>query len=39
MYNCLSLQPDLKNTARGKRKSEEKMGRMLTKGGEDLWIF
>ena len=34
MYNCLSLQPDLKNTAREKEKSEERKAGMLTKDKE-----
>lgn len=35
MYNCLSLQPDLKNTACEKEKSEERKAGMLAKGNED----
>ncbi len=31
MYNCLSLQPDLKNTAREKKERREEMAGMLTK--------
>jgi hypothetical protein len=31
MYNCLSLQPDLKNTARGREKKEMRWPVVLTK--------
>jgi hypothetical protein len=32
MYNCLSLQPDLKNTAGGKEEKEKRRPEMFRKG-------